>query len=59
MMRADIPAAEADFAEQSIQPEAQMQRLAFLFRRAGADVTMQALLRAMAEYAQEKRSCSR
>jgi hypothetical protein len=35
------------------QQEAVLARVAYLFRRAGSDVTMQALLRAMIDYRKE------
>jgi N-methylhydantoinase B/oxoprolinase/acetone carboxylase alpha subunit len=52
-------AAIADLATQAAQREAALQRVAHLFRRAGSDVTMQALSRAVAEYRTEKLPCSR
>lgn len=49
----------ADPAAQAARREAASRRLAYLFRRAGSDITMQALLRAMIDYRTEKQPCSR
>ena len=46
--------ATADPAAEAAQREAALQRVAYLFRRAGSDITMQALLRAMVDYRTEK-----
>jgi hypothetical protein len=54
MMPATTPAAAQDAATQAAQREAALQRISFLFRRAGSDITMQALLRAMVDYQTEK-----
>jgi hypothetical protein len=50
--RAQVPQQRKAAGEQE---DAVLQRLAYLFRRAGADVTMRALLRAMTEYRKEGR----
>ena len=52
-------ATTADPAAQAAQREAALRRVAYLFRRAGSDITMQALLRAMIDYRTEKQPCSR
>lgn len=61
MMRAsssDIPPAAATAdprpAKRAAQLEAALQRVSYLFRRAGSDTTMQALLRTMIDYRTEK-----
>ena len=54
MMPATPPAAGPDPATEAAQREAALQRIPFLLRRAGSDVTMQALLRAMIDYRTEK-----
>ncbi len=61
MMRATVPAAApavpaggAAAPTQAAQSQTALTRVAYLFRRAGPDITMQALLRAMLEYRAEK-----
>jgi len=48
----DAPSASAPAT--AVQQQAVLDRLAYLFRRVGSDVTMQALLRAMIEYRKER-----
>ncbi|MGP1676337.1 MAG: hypothetical protein ACTS6J_04180 [Burkholderiales bacterium] len=47
------PTAGADSSTQAAQRKAALQRIPFLFRRAGSDITMQALLRVMVDYRTE------
>lgn len=54
MIPATASAAVPDPAKEAAQREAALQRLSYLFRRAGPDITMQALLRAMIDYRMEK-----
>lgn len=54
MMPATAPAAAPDPGKEEAQREAALQRLSYIFRRAGSDITMQALLRAMVDYRTEK-----
>ncbi len=54
MTPATTPDAAPDPAKEAAQREAALQRLSYLFRRAGSDITMQALLRAMVDYRTEK-----
>jgi hypothetical protein len=58
MMPAATPAAVPDPATETARREAALQRVAYIFRRAGSDITMQALLRAMVDYRAEKSPCS-
>jgi hypothetical protein len=51
--------AAADCATRAAQREARLQRVSYLFRHAGSDITMQALLRAMIDYRTEEPPCSR
>jgi hypothetical protein len=44
------PAAAPDPATEAARREAALARIAYLFRRAGSDITMQALQRAMVDY---------
>jgi hypothetical protein len=57
MIPATTPAAGPDPATEAAQREAALQRISYLFRRAGTDITMQALLRAMVDYRTEKLPC--
>lgn len=54
MMPAATPAAVPDPAAEAARRDAALQRVAYVFRRAGSDITMQALLRAMIDYRTEK-----
>jgi len=53
-MHAPIPDTEADVEDEAALRQAALQRLSYLFRRAGTDTTMQALWRAMVDYRTEK-----
>jgi hypothetical protein len=54
MKHAAAPAATPDPVTEAAQREAALQRLAHIFRRAGSDFTMQALMRTMVEYWTQK-----
>jgi hypothetical protein len=50
MMPEDSAATVSDPDTAETQQDAALERVAYLFRRAGSDVTMRALMRAMIDY---------
>ncbi|MBE0621498.1 MAG: hypothetical protein IH605_12970 [Burkholderiales bacterium] len=54
MMPEDSAATVPDADTAETQEDAAFERIAYLFRRAGSDVTMQALMRAMIDYRKEQ-----
>ena len=54
MMPEDTAATVPDPQTAETPQDAALERVTYLFRRAGSDVTMQALLRAMLDYRREQ-----